>query len=74
MNADGIIDALGDKIKQLVISEAILRGQMEEAQKEIARLTTLVQEKDKLIDSLQSRQCECGPDCHCHDEQPANQF
>ena len=70
MNADGIIDELGNKIKQLVISEAILKGQMEEAQKEIARLTTLVQEKDKLIDNLQNRQCECGPDCHCNDEQP----
>ena len=38
MNADGIIDELGNKIKQLVISEAILKGQMEEMQKEIERL------------------------------------
>lgn len=70
MNADGIIDALGDKIKQLVISEAILRGQMEEAQKEIQRLNSVIQEKEKLVADLQSRQCECGPDCHCNDEQP----
>ena len=70
MNADGIIDALGDKIKQLVISEAILRGQMEEAQKEIQRLNSVIQEKEKLVADLQNRQCECGEDRHCNDEQP----
>ena len=70
MNADGIIDALGDKIKQLVISEAILKEQMEEMQKEIERLNSVIQEKEKLVADLQNRQCECGGDRHCNDEQP----
>lgn len=70
MNADGIIDELGNKIKQLVISEAILKGQMEEMQKEIERLNSVIQEKEKLVADLQNRQYECGGDCHCNDEQP----
>ena len=70
MNADGIIDELGNKIKQLVISEAILKGQMEEMQKEIERLNSVIQEKEKLVADLQNRQYECGGDSHCNDEQP----
>ena len=70
MNADGIIDELGNKIKQLVISEAILKGQMEEMQKEIERLNSVIQEKEKLVADLQNRQCECGGDRYCNDEQP----
>ena len=70
MNADGIIDELGNKIKQLVISEAILKGQMEEMQKEIERLNSVIQEKEKLVADLQNRKYECGGDCHCNDEQP----
>ena len=70
MNADGIIDELGNKIKQLVISEAILKGQMEEMQKEIERLNSVIQEKEKLVADLQNRQCECGGDRQSNDEQP----
>ena len=34
MNADGIIQELGEKIKQLTISEAILKGQLVESQQD----------------------------------------
>ena len=49
MNADRIIQDLGEKIKQLTISEAILKGQLAEAQQEINVLNNMINEKDMEI-------------------------
>ena len=67
MNADRIIQDLGEKIKQLTISEAILKGQLVEAQQEINVLNNMINEKDMKIAELQTSQCQCGDDgCKCH--------
>ena len=60
MNADGIIQELGEKIKQLTISEAILKGQLVESQQEINRLNNMIDEKDMEIAELQTSKCQCG--------------
>ena len=60
MNADGIIQELGEKIKQLTISEAILKGQLVESQQEINRLNNMLDEKDMEIAELQTSKCQCG--------------
>ena len=69
MNADGIIQELGEKIKQLVISEAILKNQLIGCQQEIDRLNGMLDEKDMTIAELQNGQCQCGDDCKCHKDE-----
>jgi septal ring factor EnvC (AmiA/AmiB activator) len=70
MNADGIIQELGEKIKQLTISEAILKGQLVESQQEINRLNNMIDEKDMEIAELQTSKCQCGDEgCSCHSEE-----
>lgn len=70
MNADGIIQELGEKIKQLTISEAILKGQLVESQQEINRLNNMLDEKDMEIAELQTSKCQCGDGgCSCHNEE-----
>ena len=69
MNADKIIQDLGEKIKQLTISEAILKGQLAEAQQEINVLNNMINEKDMEIAKLQTSQCQCGDDgCKCQND------
>lgn len=69
MNADRIIQDLGEKIKQLTISEAILKGQLAEAQQEINVLNNMINEKDMKIAELQTSQCQCGDDsCKCQND------
>lgn len=69
MNADRIIQDLGEKIKQLTISEAILKGQLAEAQQEINVLNNMINEKDMEIAELQTSQCQCGDDgCKCQND------
>lgn len=69
MNADRIIQDLGEKIKQLTISEAILKGQLVEAQQEINVLNNMINEKDMKIAELQTNQCQCGDDsCKCQND------
>lgn len=69
MNADRIIQDLGEKIKQLTISEAILKGQLVEAQQEINVLNNMINEKDMEIAELQTSQCQCGDDgCKCQND------
>lgn len=69
MNADRIIQDLGEKIKQLTISEAILKGQLAEAQQEINVLNNMINEKDMEIAKLQTSQCQCGDDgCKCQND------
>lgn len=70
MNADGIIQELGEKIKQLTISEAILKSQLAEFQQEINRLNNMIDEKDMEIAELQTNKCQCGDEgCSCHNEE-----
>lgn len=69
MNADRIIQDLGEKIKQLTISEAILKGQLVEAQQEINVLNNMINEKDMKIAELQTSQCQCDDDgCKCQND------
>ena len=69
MNADRIIQDLGEKIKQLTISEAILKGQLAEAQQEINVLNNMINEKDMEIAKLQTSQCQCDDDgCKCQND------
>lgn len=69
MNADRIIQDLGEKIKQLTISEAILKGQLVEAQQEINVLNNMINEKDMEIAKLQTSQCQCSDDgCKCQND------
>ena len=69
MNADRIIQDLGEKIKQLTISEAILKGQLAEAQQAINVLNNMINENDMKIAELQTSQCQCGDDgCKCQND------
>lgn len=70
MNEMKVIDKLGDRIKQLEITEMVLSDQIEELQKEVARLNGLLEEKTIEIAELRSKTCQCGDEgCKCnHDE------
>ena len=69
MNADGIIQELGEKIAQLVVSETIAKGQLAEYQQEVARLNAIINEKDNIITELQNKKCSCGKDCDCSENE-----
>ena len=68
MNADGIIQELGEKIAQLVVSEAIAKGQLAEYQQEVARLNAIINEKDNIIAELQNKTCSCEKECDCSEK------